>query len=115
MFFLRILVKIIFLFFLISFINGNWPKRGEFLEKKISPNKSNTLYVYEFEGNATGGYWTRIYLKGSFFFTDKLIYLRRKPYNQLSFSWIDDDSIKVNDIILDISKNEKYIHPEIQE
>lgn len=81
-------------------------------EEKIltstSPDNTYTLEAYKVNGGATTDYSIKVYrLSDNILSGKKLIYNKYHDYDA-EIKWISNDIVSINDVVLDLSKDEKY-------
>lgn len=77
----------------------------EHIATSTSPNKIHTVEAYRLNGGATTAYSINVYLTDNN--KKKLIYTKYREY-KADINWIDDNIVTINEIMLDLSKNEVY-------
>ena len=89
----------------ITLIENQKATNETFLETSVSPDGNYKLEAYRTEPGATVDFSIKVYsVKGS---------EKRQIYNcyhesTVSIHWIDNDTVKINNICLDLSENETY-------
>lgn len=80
----------------------------ENISKSISPDKTYTLEAYKVNGGTTTDYSIKVYrLNDNVLFRKTLIYNKYHEYDA-EIKWINNDTVSINGVILDLSKDETY-------
>lgn len=80
----------------------------EYISTSISPDKTYTLETYKVNGGATVDYSIKVYKTGdNTSFGKTLIYNKYHEYDA-EIEWIDNDTVLINGVALDLSKDETY-------
>ncbi len=102
-------LKQLFFFLLISIMfilpACNSSNTEELIATSTSPDKTYTVEAYKDLGNATVDFSVRVYIVNDG--RKDLIYNKYHEY-KAEISWVDDNTITINGIDLNLSKNETY-------
>lgn len=80
----------------------------EYISTSTSPDKTYTLETYKVNGGATVDYSIKVYKTGdTTSFGKTLIYNKYHEYDA-EIEWIDNDTVLINGVALDLSKDETY-------
>ena len=80
----------------------------EHISTSTSPDKTYTLEAYKVNGGATVDYSIKVYkLSDTMRLEKTLIYNKYHEYDA-KIEWINNDTVSINGVILDLSKNETY-------
>lgn len=100
---------LIFILYLIIFENilgTDIPNTGKQVDELVSPNEEYTLKSYFLEGDSLSANATRVEVYNNDTKEAKNIYYNYRE-NEVTMKWIDEDTVQINDIELNIHK-EKY-------